>query len=72
VSECDDQLRHVCGWNRRLSRENTVLRLKLRGLEQRLAGLERTNVDLLVERDATDHLLGVAMDDRLGGGGVLV
>ena len=37
-----------------------------------IAGLERTNVDLLVERDATDHLLGVAMDDRLGGGGVLV
>ncbi len=65
MSECNDQLRHVCGWNRRLSRENTVLRLKLRGLEQRLAVLEKQAADLAVERSALDAVLGAAMDAAL-------
>jgi hypothetical protein len=67
VSECDDQLRHVCGWNRRLSRENTLLRLKNRCLEQRLAVLEKQAADLAVERSALDAALGAAMDAALEG-----
>jgi hypothetical protein len=65
VSECDDQIRHVCGWNRRLSRENTLLRLKNRSLEQRLAVLEKQAADLAVERSALDAVLGAAMDEAL-------
>jgi hypothetical protein len=34
--------------------------------------LREANANLRVERDATDHLLGVAMDNLLGGGGALV
>jgi hypothetical protein len=65
VSECDDQIRHVCGWNRSLSRENTLLRLKNRSLEQRLAVLEKQAADLAVERSALDAALGAAMDEAL-------
>ncbi len=65
MSECDDQLRAVCGWNRSLSRENTLLRLKNRSLEQRLAVLEKQAADLAVERSALDAVLGAAMDAAL-------
>ncbi|MGA7705766.1 MAG: hypothetical protein WB998_12820 [Solirubrobacteraceae bacterium] len=67
MSECDDQLRHVCGWNRRLSRENTLLWLKIRSLEQRLAVLEKQAADLAVERSALNTVLGAAMDAALEG-----
>jgi chromosome condensin MukBEF ATPase and DNA-binding subunit MukB len=32
-----------------------------------VAALREANANLRVERDAADHLLGVAMDDLLGG-----
>lgn len=36
------------------------------------AELREANANLCVERDATDHLLGIVMDDLLGGEGALV
>jgi hypothetical protein len=68
VSEYAHQLRAVCGWNRRLARDNSLLRIKLRNAEQRVRELELENANLGVEQDATNHLLSVAMDDLLGGG----
>ena len=50
---------------RSLSRENTLLRLKNRSLEQRLAVLEKQAADLAVERSALDAVLGAAMDAAL-------
>jgi hypothetical protein len=67
-----EQIRHLCEFNRRLSRENSLLRLKNRSLEQRLVALEKQAADLAVERSALDSALGAAMDDLLGGEGVLV
>lgn len=63
-----EQIRRVSRWNRDLARENARLRADVVSLKRRVRELESTNTNLLVERDATDHLLGVAMDDLLGGG----
>jgi hypothetical protein len=67
MRECEEQLRHLCSWNRRLARENTLLQLKVRGLEQKVAGLEGQAASLSVERDAIDAALGAAMDAALEG-----
>jgi len=64
-----EQIRRVSRWNRDLARENARLRAEAAHLNGKVRELESTNANLLVERDATDHLLGVAMDDLLGGGG---
>jgi hypothetical protein len=53
-----DQIRAVCRWNRRLSGENVCLRWRVAELERALAG-ER------VQRQATDILLGSAVDGFL-------
>lgn len=63
-----EQIRRVSRWNRDLARENARLCAVVARLERNMRELESTNANLLVERDATDHLLGVAMDDLLGGG----
>lgn len=67
-----EQLRRLCQWNRELVRENSRLHNELRRKDQQIGELEEANAEIAVERDAADHLLGVAMDDLLGGGGVLV
>jgi hypothetical protein len=65
MSEYAHQLRAVCGWNRRLARENSLLRIRLRNAEQRLRELERENANLATERDAVDAALGAAIDEAL-------
>jgi hypothetical protein len=64
-----DQMVLVCRRNRDLASENTQLRAEATRLKRQVRELESANVNLCVERDATDHLLGVAIDDLLGGGG---
>ena len=63
MSDCGDQLRAVCRWNRKLSCENAYLRNQITRLNRELAN---ANAELRVERDSTDILLGEAMDRRLG------
>jgi hypothetical protein len=65
MSEYAHQLRVVCGWNRRLSRDNSLLRIRLRNAEQKLRELERENANLATERDAIDAALGAAIDEAL-------
>jgi hypothetical protein len=64
-----DQIALVCRRNRDLAHENAQLRAEIARLTRKVRELEGANVNLCVERDATDHLLGVAMDELLGGGG---
>jgi hypothetical protein len=67
-----DQMVLVCRRNRDLDQENGQLRDEVARLKRELRELESANANLCVERDATDHLLGVAMDELPGGGGALV
>jgi hypothetical protein len=53
-----DQLRKVCRWNRTLARENALLR-------QRVGELEREAANEGCLREASDILLGTAMDELL-------
>lgn len=64
-----DQMVLVCRRNRDLNQENVQLRDEVARLEREVAELQSANANLCIERDTTDHLLGVAMDDLLGGGG---
>jgi len=59
------QLRQVCGWNRRLAGENRSLRAELGRARSKVEGLEVTNAGLRVEREAADVLLGAAIDQAL-------
>ncbi len=68
MSDCDDQLRAVCQWNRELSCENAYLRNQITRLIRENRELANANAELRVERDSTDILLGEAMDLRLGEG----
>lgn len=65
MSDCDDQLRHVCQWNHRLSRENVTLQIEKRRLEIKVRKLESANADVLTERNAINAALGAAMDAAL-------
>lgn len=65
MTELEQQLRRVCQWNRDLASENALLRRELCRKDQALHELNRVNVDLRVERDAADALLGSAMDEVL-------
>ena len=65
MSEYPHQLRAVCGWNRRLARDNSLLRIRLRNAEQKLRELERENANLAIELDAVNTALGAAMDEAL-------
>lgn len=65
MSEYSHQLRAVCGWNRRLTRDNSLLRIRLRNAEQKLRELERKNANLATELDAVSTALGAAMDEAL-------
>lgn len=60
-----EQLQRVCEWNRQLVRENTRLREELGRVEQERDELSDANVNLRVEREAADALLGAAMDGVL-------
>jgi hypothetical protein len=60
-----EQLRRVCEWNRRLSREVATLQLEKRSLEIEVQELEAANADVLTERDAINTALGAAMDAAL-------
>jgi regulator of replication initiation timing len=62
-----DQLRRVCRWNRQLSRENRRLRQQLGQARQELAEQEEANAELRLEAEATNVLLGAAMDEALAG-----
>jgi hypothetical protein len=61
MSDCDDQLRHVCQWNHRLSRENSLLRIKVHSMEREIRALETDNARLGVEAEAAESLLKSAM-----------
>lgn len=63
-----DRIRLVGSRSRSLDRENAQLRAEVACLKREVCELQSANANLRVERDATDHLLGVAMDDLLGGG----
>lgn len=65
MSDCDDQLRQVCAWNHRLSRECATLQIEKRRLEIKVGLLEAANADVLTERDAINVALGAAMDAAL-------
>jgi len=60
-----EQIRRVCRWNSTLARENARLRDELRRKHQECCELSDTNANLRVEQDATDVLLGAAMDEAL-------
>jgi hypothetical protein len=62
-----DQFERLIRWNRELAAQNRRLQKQLCHAEYELAELRGTNVDLRVERDATDVLLGEAMDRLLEG-----
>lgn len=62
MSESDGQLRALCAWNNRLTREIALLNLQLRSKELEMSALEKANANLRVELDAADVLLGEAMD----------
>jgi hypothetical protein len=59
------QLQRICRWNRQLSRENRRLRQQLRQACEQVTELEAVNCELRVEAEATDVLLGAAMDEAL-------
>jgi hypothetical protein len=48
-----------------LRKENVQLRADVARLKREVCELQSANANLCVERDATDHLLGVAMDAAL-------
>jgi predicted nuclease with TOPRIM domain len=60
-----EQLRHVCGRNRELARENTRLKEELRRLEQECQELGDANVNLRVEVETADVIAGSAMAELL-------
>ena len=60
-----EQIRRVCHWNSTLARENARLRDELLRKHQECCDLSDANANLRVERDATDALLGAAMDEAL-------
>jgi hypothetical protein len=62
-----EQMQNVCRWNRELMRENSRLRQALGRSEDAGEELRCVNVNLQLERDATDALLGEAMDAALEG-----
>lgn len=66
-----EQLRQLCQRNRDLAHENERIRSELCDKAHQISELEEANTEIAIERDATDHLLGVAMDE-LGDGGALV
>jgi hypothetical protein len=66
-----DRIVLVCRRNRDLHQENGQLRDEVAHLQREVAELQSANANLRIERDATDHLLGVAMDDLLGGEGAV-
>jgi hypothetical protein len=51
---------------RELQRENRYLLRELQKANREVRELEAANANLRVELDATDHLLGTAMDELLG------
>jgi hypothetical protein len=65
MSGCDGQLRRVCAWNHRLSRECAALQIEKGRLEIKVGKLEAANADALTERDAINTALGAAMDAAL-------
>jgi hypothetical protein len=64
-----DQMVLIRRRNRDLASENAQLRAEVACLKREVRELRTANANLCVERDATDHLLGVAIDDLLDGGG---
>ena len=60
-----EQLQRVCQWNRELVRANSHLKEELRHVVHESSALREANANLRVERDATDELLGAAMDEAL-------
>lgn len=58
-----DQLREVCRWNRELDGENRRLREEVQRLRFEVRDLEAANAELHVQAEATDVLLGAAMDE---------
>jgi cell division protein FtsB len=63
-----EQLENLCRWNRELASDNNQLHTELSQLRQERRELSQANANLRVERDATDELLGVAMDEALSAG----
>lgn len=60
-----EQLR-ICRWNQELASARTRLCGELARVTQERDELGDANANLRVERDATDALLGAAMDESLG------
>jgi cell division septum initiation protein DivIVA len=66
-----DQMVLVCRRNRDLDQENRQLRNEVARLDREVAELQIANANLCIERDTTDHLLGVAMDELREGGALV-
>ncbi len=62
-----DQFERLIRWNREMAAQNRCLQKQLRRAERESAQLRTANADIRVERDATDVLLGEAMDRLLEG-----
>jgi hypothetical protein len=60
-----EQLRLVCEWNRRLARDNALLRVRLRSTEVEIRELEEARTDLQAQLSAADALVGSAVDEAL-------
>jgi cell division protein FtsB len=57
------QLREVCAWNRRLSRENSELRAELHRTRSENEALEAVNADLATQTEAAECFLGSAITE---------
>lgn len=64
-----DRMVLVCRRNRDLASENAQLRAEVARSKREVCELQSVNANVCIERDVTDHLLGVAIDDLLGGEG---
>lgn len=65
MTDPQQQLREVCEWNKKLARENAVLRVRTRNCELEVRELQTANANLRVEREAVETVLGAAVDEAL-------
>jgi len=65
MSEWDEQLAHVCAWNRQLASETVRLRAQLCRAQLQIRELQEEVARVQAERDAIDTALGASIDEAL-------